>query len=195
MVFFSSVLPLLPSVVEPLTHPWLSGPARRPGARPCGGLQVPLLSVGAQVVFGGGPWGRLRGLPTSGCWAPPALPSPCWVTACSACPCCVCLSREPPDPGERAGCRGFDAVDHDARLRVAQGSLTATRGRAMRLRSPCCPGAPALYLLRAVCLPGPGRGQGCRRLSGSPPAKAAEREWSLALCGAGPCLFRPHLRP
>ncbi len=88
----------------PEPHPWLSGPARRPGFRSCWGRAGPAFSVGAPVAgrtqaghgpagpgsrsgsgtsggFDGGP-GRLRGVPTMGCWSPPALFLPCRVTHC-----------------------------------------------------------------------------------------------------------------
>jgi hypothetical protein len=95
----------------PEPHPWLPRPARRPGFRSCWGQAGPAFSVGAPVAgrtragpgpalpgpgsrsgpgasggFDGGP-GRLWGVPTLGCWAPPALFPPCRVTHCL----CVCL--------------------------------------------------------------------------------------------------------
>jgi hypothetical protein len=157
----------------PEPHPWPSGPARRPGLRSCWGRAGPAFSVGAPVagrsrpgpgpgpdlpgpgpgVSGGsdgGP-GWLRGVPTLGCWAPPAPFPPCWVAHClrASLHCCrrraarACLWTG----GGRTGRR---------LIAVGRGSLGASWRCAALLRwgsGPLCPEQCASQdLVRAVGL-------------------------------------------
>lgn len=64
-----------PGRARPGPGPVRSGPG--PGSRSGPG-------PGVSGGFDGGP-GRLWGVPTMGCWAPPALFPPCWVTHCLPC--------------------------------------------------------------------------------------------------------------
>ena len=189
---FSSALPRPPSGAEPLTPPfgYPGRPAGRPGPQPgpsrarsswgtCQGLRHWEVRAGsgqarAQAGPGGpgrlalpgvsttGRGGRLRGFPSSGRRAPPALSSPAWVTLL------LCLS----------------GVGVSAALTIPRGPLGAGRGRSALPRrrraarwEPC--GAAWLRLRRAPALffapsgalawvePGP---------SASPPAGAAGRD-------------------
>jgi hypothetical protein len=147
----------------PEPHPWPSGPAGRPGFRSCWGRAGPAFSGGAPVAgrarAGPGPGpgrpgpdpghlgvstvdlGRLRGVPTLGCWAPPALFPPCWVTHCLRV-CSHCDCRRAARAGLWTGAGGRDDASTPSGAARWEPHGAAPLG---------CAGAQAPLLPRAVC--------------------------------------------
>ena len=105
------------------------------------------------------PGWRLRGFPSSGCRAPPALFSPAWVILLLRLPCLVCLLLFLRGPSEPTGVRGrARCLDAFARL---SGSLVAPSGFG-------CAGLRPLFFAPSSALARAGPGPAGRRLHRRP---------------------------
>jgi hypothetical protein len=194
LVFFSSALQRLPSAAEPLTPPLAfrvgpqagPGSGRGPGPGPvllgtCPSCRGSIRSVGAwrcgpgraldpALILGFRRYcqagGRLRGLPTSGYRASPALSAPFRVAVlpCLLGPVCLlsrrCRAATPLPPSPEPDGLGCTA------LKQTHASLGALRRRVAQLRW-----ASALHFAPSSVLPRTGSG-----LSASSPAGAAGSE-------------------
>ena len=128
------------------------------------------------------PGWRLRGFPSSGCRAPPALFLPAWVILLLRLPCLVCLLLFLCGPSEPTG--GGRAASTSSR-----GSL----GALWRHAALAAPGSGPFSLLRAVRWPGrvPGR-----RLHRRPePLGVNELTRPVAPVPSSSLSAYPHLRP
>ena len=133
---------------------WTGRAGTRPGAGPR--ARAPGRAGPGAGSHDGGfddrPGWRLRGFPSSGCRAPPALFSPAWVILLLRLPCLVCLLLFLRGPSEPTG--GGRAASTPSR-----GSL----GALWRHVASAAPGSGPFSLLRAVRWPGPGPGRRLHR--------------------------------